>query len=178
MLQVLYGSPDLFLSAIVPSTLPQKLLDAITLQLFPTSPARAVLHAHVAFLAGPFVNSYPDLTSAVQQTALFPFLLASKTKLKTTRGVWGAIKEGGGFQAGWLRGCVDIWDHASLLEKEVLDDDKDEGGAGSEKLCEANLSVADKIAGEWCGAGRARILKCRMFPREYSRREQLHARHH
>lgn len=91
---------------------------------------------------------HPDFTSAVQQTALFPFLLASKAKFRTTRGVWEAIKEGGGFQTGWLRGCVDIWDQASLLGKEALEADKDEGDEGSEKLCEANLGVVDKIAGE------------------------------
>ena len=92
---------------------------------------------------------YPGIASAVQQTALFPFLLASKTKFKMTRGVWEAIKEGDGFQTGWLRGCVATWERASLFGDDVdpnkNDDDDDEGG---EKLCDANLDVADRIAGE------------------------------
>lgn len=42
-----------------------------------------------------------------------------------------------------------VWDQASLLGKEVLNADKDDTDGGSEKVCEANLGVADKIAGEW-----------------------------
>ncbi|KAG8215319.1 hypothetical protein J3R82DRAFT_8910 [Butyriboletus roseoflavus] len=146
VLQALYTSPGLFLSTVVPTTSPQQLLDVITSQLFPTPPHRVVLRAHAAFLAGPFTKAHPDFASAVQQTALFPFLLASKAKFKTTRSVWDAIKEGGGFQTGWLRGCVAVWDQASLLGKEVLGADKDDTNGGSEKVCEANLGVADKIA--------------------------------
>ena len=149
MLQVLYASPDLFLSTIAPATSPQQLLDTVTSQLFPTPPARAVLRAHIAFLAGPFIKTHPDLTPAVQQTALFPFLFASKTKFRTTRSVWAIIKEGGGFQKGWLRGCVETWDQASLLDKDASEADMDDGNGGSEKICEANLGIADKIAGKW-----------------------------
>lgn len=152
VLQALYASPDLFLSTIAPTTSPQQLLDIVTSQLFPTPPARAVLRAHAAFLAGPFIKAHPDATSAVQQTALFPFLLASKAKFRTARSAWEAIKEGGGFQTGWLRGCVDVWDQVSLLGREVLEADKDDSDGGSEKICEANLGVADKIAGEWFSA--------------------------
>lgn len=47
-----------------------------------------------------------------------------------------------------FRGCSDIWDQASL-GREVLEVDKDDSDGGSEKVCEANLRVADKIAGEW-----------------------------
>lgn len=149
MLQALYASPDSFLSAIGPTTSPQQLLDIITSQLFPTPPARAVLRVHAAFLTGPFIKTHPEITSAVQQTTLFPFLLASKAKFRTARGVWEAIKEGGGFQTGWLRGCVDIWDQALLLGKEVLEADKDDSDEGSDKVRDVNLGVADKIAGEY-----------------------------
>lgn len=149
VLQALYGSPDLFLSMTAPTTSPHQLLDVITSQLFPTPPARAVLRAHAAFLAGPLIKTHADVSTAVQQTALFPFLLASKAKFKTARSIWEAIKEGGGFQTGWLRDCVDVWDQASLLGKEVADVDKDDSDACSEKISEANLGVADKIAGEW-----------------------------
>ncbi|KAI9571928.1 hypothetical protein HD554DRAFT_2300345 [Boletus coccyginus] len=145
VLQVLYASPDSFLSTIGRTTSPQQLLDIITSQLFPTPPARAVLRVHAAFLTGPFIKTHPEITSAVQQTTLFPFLLASKSKFRTARSVWEAIKEGGGFQTGWLRGCVDIWDQASL-GKEVLDVDKDDSDGGSDKAREVNLGVADKIA--------------------------------
>ncbi|KAG9310969.1 hypothetical protein JVU11DRAFT_8847 [Chiua virens] len=147
VLQALYDSPDLFLSTIVPTTSPQQLLDIVSSQLLPTPPARAVLLTHVGFLAGPFVKAYLNLTSAIQHTVLFPFLLASKTKFRTTRGVWEAIKESGGFQTGWLRGCVDIWDKASYLgEKEAPENDKDGNDGGDEKICGVNLDVAAKIA--------------------------------
>lgn len=165
VLQALYASPDLFLSTVVPATSPQQLLDIITSQLLPTPPARAVLRAHAAFLAGPFIKAHPDVTSAVQQTSLFPFLLVSKSKFRTTRSVWEAIKEGSGFQTGWLRGCVTVWGRASLLGKEVLEIDKDDSDEGSEKLCEVNLGVADKIAGEWFSAyAMRRHLKCGVCP--------------
>ncbi|KIJ18295.1 hypothetical protein PAXINDRAFT_97715, partial [Paxillus involutus ATCC 200175] len=146
VLQALYASPDVFLSTVSQDTSPQKLLDIITSQLQPTPPARTVLYAHAAFLAGPFIKAHPDCSAAIQQTALFPFLLASKPKFKTTRGVWEAIKEGGGFQTGWLRGCVDIWDRASLLSKRHSDNEKEESDESVERICEVNLGVADKIA--------------------------------
>lgn len=178
MLQALYASPDLFLSTIAPTTSPQQLLDNITSQLFPAPPARAVLRAHAAFLAGPFIKTYPDVTSAVQQTALFPFLLASKAKFRTARSIWGAIKEGGNFQTGWLRGCVAVWDRASLLSKEVSEAVKDDNDGDSEKVCEANLGVAEKIAGEWFSAQAVREhLKCGVRFREHSHRTQQHPRH-
>ncbi|KAF8551554.1 hypothetical protein OG21DRAFT_260576 [Imleria badia] len=93
VLQALYASPDSLLSTIASTTSPQQLLDVITSQLFPAAPARAVLRAHAAFLAGPLFKMHPDITSTVQQIALFPCLLASKTKFRTTRSVSEAIKE-------------------------------------------------------------------------------------
>ncbi|KIJ60905.1 hypothetical protein HYDPIDRAFT_42974 [Hydnomerulius pinastri MD-312] len=146
VLQALYSSPDLFLSTVIPTTSPQKLLDIITSQLQSTPPARAVLHAHVGFLAGSFIESHPECSATVQQVSLFPFLLASKAKLKTARGVWEAIKEHGGFQTGWLRGCVDVWDRASLLECDRSGNAGDDGEESIDKICEANLGVAGKIA--------------------------------
>ncbi|KAF8125619.1 hypothetical protein EV363DRAFT_1225659 [Boletus edulis] len=143
VLQALYASPDLFLSTIASTTSPQQLLDMITSQLSPTPPARAVLCVHAAFLSGPLIKTHPDLTSAVQQTALFPFLFASKTKFRTARSLWTAIKGSGNFQMGWLRGCGDVWEQMSLLGEEV---DKDGNDGDSDKVCEANLGVADKIA--------------------------------
>ncbi|KAF9238673.1 hypothetical protein BU15DRAFT_88298 [Melanogaster broomeanus] len=144
VLQALYASPDLFLSTVAPAASPQKLLDILTSQLQPTPPARAVLRAHAAFLAGPFIKAHSNCTAAVQQTALFPFLLASKAKFKTARGVWEAIKETGGFHTGWLRGCVDVWNGASLLGK----DETDDSDGSVERICEVNLDVANKIAGD------------------------------
>lgn len=47
---------------------------------------------------------------------------------------------------------MDVWDQVSLLGREVLEADKDDSDGGSEKICEANLGVADKIAGEWFSA--------------------------
>ncbi|KAF8440039.1 hypothetical protein L210DRAFT_3760928 [Boletus edulis BED1] len=145
VLQALYASPDLFLSTITSTTSPQQLLDMITSQLSPTPPARAVLCVHAAFLSGPLIKTHPDLTSAVQQTALFPFLFASKTKFRTARSLWTAIKGSGNFQMGWLRGCGDVWEQMTLLGEEA---DKDGNDGDNDKVCEANLGVADKIAGE------------------------------
>ncbi|KAF8551525.1 hypothetical protein OG21DRAFT_1512611 [Imleria badia] len=87
---------------------------------------------------------YPDVTSAVQQTALFPFLLASES-----------ISRRVAVSRRWLRGCVDVWDQASQLGKEVLpvEVDKDDSDGSSEKICKANLSVADE-SGEYSGRKR------------------------
>lgn len=142
VLQALYASADLFLSTVTLSTTPQKLLDAIVSQLLLT-PARSVLHAHTEFLAGPFTKAYPEVLDSVQQDALFPFLLASKAKFKTSSGVWGAISKSGGFQTGWLKGCVDVWNRLSLLDEGCEKEDTDEF---SEKICEVNVGVVGIIA--------------------------------
>lgn len=168
VLQALYGSHELFLSVVIPSTSPQKLLEVIISQLQPTPPARAVLHAHTAFLSGTLVKTYPECSSVVQQHALFPFLLASKAKFKTTRGVWAAIKENGGFQTGWLRGCEDIWDRASLL----MENEEEDREKSPDKICEANLGIAGKIAGQFQSPRlllRTRLDDCFIFQRTSSR---------
>lgn len=143
---MLYSSPEVFLSTVTSSITPQKLLDAIVSQIGPDPPARAVLIAHVAFLAGHFSKTYPDLSHAVQERVLFPYLLASKSKFRTARGVWKAVKEAGGTATGWLRGCVDIWEKADLLRRKN-DEENDEADVDMEKICQANLDVAAKIAG-------------------------------
>ncbi|KAG1896221.1 uncharacterized protein F5891DRAFT_1054817 [Suillus fuscotomentosus] len=145
VLHVLYSSPEVFLSTVTSSITPQKLLDAIVSQIGPDPPARAVLIAHVAFLAGHFSKTYPDLSQAVQESVLFPYLLASKSKFRTARGVWKALKEAGGTATGWLRGCVDIWEKADLLRRKN-DEENDEADVDMEKICQANLDVAAKIA--------------------------------
>ncbi|KAI6126293.1 hypothetical protein EDD16DRAFT_1553513 [Pisolithus croceorrhizus] len=143
VLQALYASPDLFLSTVTLSTTPQKLLDAILSQLLPAPPTRSILHAHAKFLAGPFVKAYPELLDTVQQDALFPFLLASKAKFRTSYGVWAAINKSGGFQTGWLKGCVEVWNRVSLLEEGC---EKEDTEASLEKICEANVAVVGTIA--------------------------------
>ena len=50
---------------------PQKLLETIIAQLWPTPPSRALLSAHIAFLVGTFCREHPELRDAVQQHALF-----------------------------------------------------------------------------------------------------------
>ncbi|KIO05768.1 hypothetical protein M404DRAFT_103232, partial [Pisolithus tinctorius Marx 270] len=145
VLQALYASADLFLSTVTLSTTPKKLLDVIVSQLLLT-PARSVLHAHTEFLAGPFTKAYPEVLDSVQQDALFPFLLASKAKFKTSSGVWGAINKSGGFQTGWLKGCIDVWNRLSLLDEGCEKEDTDEF---SEKICEVNVGVVGIIAGKF-----------------------------
>lgn len=44
---------------------------------------------------------------------------------------------------------METWDQASLLDKDASEADMDDGDGGSEKICEANLGIADKIAGKW-----------------------------
>ncbi|KAG1775600.1 hypothetical protein EV702DRAFT_421745 [Suillus placidus] len=145
VLHVLYSSPEVFLSTVTSSIAPQKLLDTIVSQIVPDPPARAVLIAHVAFLAGHFSKTYPELSQAVQERVLFPYLLVSKPKFRTARGVWKALKEAGGATTGWLRGCVNIWEKADLLRGKK-DEENDEADVDMEKICQANLDVAAKIA--------------------------------
>ncbi|KAG2757731.1 hypothetical protein P692DRAFT_20824545 [Suillus brevipes Sb2] len=145
VLHTLYSSPEIFLSTVTSSITPQKLLDTIVSQIAPDPPARAVLIAHVAFLAGHFSKTYPELSQAVQERVLFPYLLASKSKFRTARGVWKALKEDGGTTTGWLRGCVDIWEGADLLLGKK-DEENEEADVDVEKICQANLDVAAKIA--------------------------------
>ncbi|KAG2130333.1 hypothetical protein DEU56DRAFT_815464 [Suillus clintonianus] len=145
VLHVLYSSPELFLSTVTSSTTPQKLLDTIVSQVVPDPPARAVLHAHVSFLVGHFSKTRPELSRAVQERVLFPYLLASKSKFRTARGVWRALREVGSTVTGWLRGCVDIWEKADLLRGKN-DEENDEADVDMNAICQANLDVAAKIA--------------------------------
>ncbi|KAG2363636.1 hypothetical protein BDR07DRAFT_1471237 [Suillus spraguei] len=144
VLHALYSSPQVFLSRVTTSITPQKLLDTIVSQIVPDPPARAVLIAHVAFLAGHFSKTHPELSQAVQERVLFPYLLASKPKFRTARGVWKALEETGG-TATWLRGCVDIWEKADLL-RDKKDEENDEVDVDIEKIYQVNLDVAAKIA--------------------------------
>jgi U3 small nucleolar RNA-associated protein 10 len=139
------------LSTVASSTTPQKLLDTIILQVAPNPPARAVLQAHVAFLVGHFSKTYPELSPAVQERMLFPYVLASKSKFRTARGVWEALREVGDTANGWLKGCVDIWENTGLLrgKKVAKDDENEDVDADVEKICQVNLDVAAKIAGEY-----------------------------
>ncbi|KAG0706218.1 hypothetical protein DFH29DRAFT_902720 [Suillus ampliporus] len=146
VLHVLYSSPELFLSTVASSITPQKLLDTIVSQVVPDPPARAVLYAHVTFLVGHFSKTHPELSQATQERVLFPYVLASKPKFKTARGVWEALKEVGGTAMGWLRGCVDIWEKADLLRGKRGEENEDVD-VDMEKICQVNLDVAAKIAG-------------------------------
>lgn len=150
VLHVLYSSPGLYLSTVISSTTPQKLLETVVSQVVPDPPSRAILQAHVIFLVGHFTKTYPELSSAIQECALFPYLLASKAKFKTARGVWEAMKDVGDAPVGWLRGCVDIWEQSGLLrdKKVAKDDDTEDVDADLEMICQVNLDVAAKIAGE------------------------------
>ena len=123
------------------------MLETIIAQLQPTPPSRTLLSAHVAFLVGTFCTAHPELQDTVQHHALFPFLLASKAKFRSARGVWEAIKGSGGFLSGWLKGCVEVWDKASLLRKGASDKEKEDAEEDIEKVCEVNLGVASMIAG-------------------------------
>lgn len=60
--------------------------------------------------------------------------------------MWKALKEAGGTTTGWLRGCVDIWEGADLLRGKK-DEENEEADVDVEKICQANLDVAAKIAG-------------------------------
>ncbi|OJA15136.1 hypothetical protein AZE42_07566 [Rhizopogon vesiculosus] len=148
VLNVLYSSPELFLSTVASSTTPQKLLDTIVSQVAPDPPSRVVLQAHVTFLVGHFSKTYPELSPAIHERVLFPYVLASKSKFRTARSVWEALREVGDTANGWLQGCVDIWQKAGLLRsKKVAKDDEDEDvDVDMEKICQANLDVATKIA--------------------------------
>lgn len=117
----------------------------------PDPPARAVLQAHAAFLVGHFSKTYPELSPAVQERMLFPYVLASKPKFKTARGVWEALREVGDTANGWLKGCVSIWENTGLLrsKKVAKDDENEDVDADVEKICQVNLDVAAKIAGEY-----------------------------
>jgi U3 small nucleolar RNA-associated protein 10 len=128
---------------------PQKLLDTIISQVAPDPPSRAILEAHVTFLVGHFTKTYPELSPAIHERVLFPYVLASRAKFKTARGVWEALSEVEDSPSGWLRGCVDIWEKAGLLrgKKVAKDDGNEDVDAGMEKICQTNHDVAAKIAG-------------------------------
>lgn len=144
MLETLYSKP----STLLPH-LQKGHLEAIAAVLSSPGAPRQLIRLHVTFLCHHFVKTYPATIKVVVEQCLWPFLLLTKAKQKTSAAVWDILDSEDcsddltEFQL--LRGClVTIRD---LEENFVATQDEAEPDPGLQKLAAINIALTSRIAG-------------------------------
>jgi len=144
VLEVLYSKP----SALLPH-LEKGYLEAMVAVLSSPATPRQVIHLHVAFLSHHFVKTYPTTVKVVVERCLWPFLLCTKAKQKTSAAVWDILDSEDcsddltEFQL--LRGCLVII--RDLEENFVATQDEGDPDPGLQKLAAIDAALANRIAG-------------------------------
>jgi len=144
VLEVLYSKP----SALLPH-LQKGYLEAIAAVLSSPATPRQLIRLHVTFLSHHFVKTYPTAVKAVVERCLWPFLLFTKAKQKTSAAVWDILDSEDcsddltEFQL--LRGCSVII--RDLEENFVATQDEGDSDPGLQKLAAIDIALANRIAG-------------------------------
>ena len=144
MLEALYSKPP----ALLPY-LEEGYLEAVAAVLSSPATPRQIIRLHVTFLSHHFAKKYPSTTKVVVERCLWPFLLFTKAKQKTSAAVWDILESedcGDGLTGSQLlRGClVTIRD----LEQNFVAT-KDEGASdpGVQKLIAIDVALANRVSG-------------------------------
>ena len=144
VLEALYSKP----SALLPH-LQKGYLEAIIVVLSSLTTPRQLIRLHLTFLSHHFINAYPSTVNIVVERCLWPFLLFTKAKQKTSSAVWDILEsedcsdEVTDFQL--LRGCL-----ATVRELEqnpVTSQDEGSSDPGLQKLAVIDVALANRIAG-------------------------------
>lgn len=144
VLQVLYSKPSILLPH-----LENGYLEAIAAVLSSPATPRQLIRLHVTFLSHHFVKTYPTTVKVVVERCLWPFLLFTKAKQKTSAAVWDILDSGDcgdditGFQL--LRGCLVVI--RDLEENFVATQDQGDSDPGLQKLAAIDVALANRIAG-------------------------------
>lgn len=156
MLEALYSKP----SALLPH-LEKGYLEAISAVLSSPATPRQLVRLHATFLSHHFVKTYPTTVKVVVEQCLWPFLLFTKAKQKTSAAVWDILDSENcsddltKFQL--LRGClVTIRD---LKENFVVTQDGD-SDPGLQKLAIVDVALANRIAGMSIALRTCSVLSC------------------
>ena len=144
MLEALYSKP----SALLPRVKNGYLEATATVLSSPATP-RQLIRLHVTFLLHHFVEAYPSTTNVVVERCLWPFLLFTKARQKTSSAVWDILEsedcsgEVTDFQL--LRGCLVVL--RGLEQNAVASHDEGASDHGLQKLAIIDIALANRVAG-------------------------------
>jgi U3 small nucleolar RNA-associated protein 10 len=141
---MLYSKP----SALLPH-LENGYLEAIAAVLSSPATPRQLIRLHVTFLSHHFAKTYPSAVKVVVERCLWPFLLFTKAKQKTTAAVWDILDSEDCSddlaEVQLLRGCLVIV--RDLEENFVATQDEGDFDSGLQKLAAIDIALAARIAG-------------------------------
>lgn len=90
VLEAVYGSPSTLLDTVSDA---RSILDSVLSLVTNPTTSKAVVRTHLAFLAGPFVNRYPEYATEIVQKAFFGFLLVTKPRQVMASNAWEVLAE-------------------------------------------------------------------------------------
>lgn len=144
MLEALYSKP----SALLPY-LERGYLEAVSAVLSSPATPRQLIRLHITFLTHHFVMTYPTTVKVVVERCLWPFMLFTRTKQKTSTAVWDVLDSEDcsdrltEFQL--VRGCLVII--RDLEENFVATKDEGDPDPGLQQLAAIDIALANRIAG-------------------------------
>ena len=144
VLEALYSKP----SVLLPHLQNGYLETVATVLTSPATP-RQLIRPHVAFLLHHFIKAYPTTINTVVERCLWPFLLFTKARKKTSSAVWDIIEsedcseEAAGFAL--LRGCLSVV--RELERNYVAPHDEGAPDHGLQILVDIDIALANRIAG-------------------------------
>ena len=124
-------------------------LEAVAVVLSSPSTPRQLIRLHVTFLSHHFSKTYPNLIKVVVERCLWPFLVFTKAKQRTSAAVWDILEsedcsdELTEFHL--LRGCLVIV--RDLEQNFVATRDEGASDPALQKLAAINVALAGRIAG-------------------------------
>lgn len=161
VLNALYSEPSSLLPVLLsdPPEFIKAVSGAVTAK--PSHTSRAILRAHISFLALHFLPVVPqDLVEDAFSRAIFPFLLFSKPKFRTAQAIWEIVEaaqknapESGLARCESFEGCVEIIreEERRFLGEAKARKDKSVPSAfeNVDVMRRINLTVASRMGGEF-----------------------------
>ena len=144
MLEALYSKP--------PSLLPhleKGYIEAIAAVLSSPATSRQLIRLHITFLSHHFSKEYPSAIGIVAVQCLWPFLLFTKARQKSSAAVWDILESehcsDGLAEFQLLRGCLVVI--RDLEENFVANEDEGASDPLLQKLAAVDIALANRIAG-------------------------------
>lgn len=144
MLEALYSKP----SALLPH-LEKGYLEAVATVLSSSVTPRQLIRLHITFLSRHFVKTYPGTVRIVVEQCLWPFLLFTKARQKTSAAVWDILESEDcsddltEYQL--LRGCLVII--RNLEQIFAVTEDQGDSDPGVQNLAAIDVGLANRISG-------------------------------